>query len=104
MELFRIGGKAPDTNYLFMGDYVDRGYYSVSEVHYFVCSILPSTSIDPYVVLTLSDFFFLTAREKSFLRVVLLCPPVHFMRKYENTHFRRSPRFFSRGFFLFLCA
>jgi serine/threonine-protein phosphatase 2A catalytic subunit len=29
LELFRIGGDIPDTNYLFMGDYVDRGYHSV---------------------------------------------------------------------------
>ena len=29
MELFRIGGDIPETNYIFMGDFVDRGYHSV---------------------------------------------------------------------------
>jgi len=29
MELFKIGGKPPYSNYVFMGNYVNRGYYSV---------------------------------------------------------------------------
>lgn len=29
MELLQVGGDCPMTNYLFMGDFVDRGFYSV---------------------------------------------------------------------------
>mmetsp|Transcript_16426 Transcript_16426/g.40598 ORF Transcript_16426/g.40598 Transcript_16426/m.40598 type:complete len:361 (-) Transcript_16426:939-2021(-) len=29
LELFRVGGNCPETSYLFMGDFVDRGFYSV---------------------------------------------------------------------------
>ncbi|PWN38706.1 putative serine/threonine protein phosphatase 4 catalytic subunit [Ceraceosorus guamensis] len=29
VELFRVGGPCPQTQYLFMGDFVDRGFYSV---------------------------------------------------------------------------
>jgi serine/threonine-protein phosphatase 4 catalytic subunit len=37
IELFKIGGPCPETNYLFMGDYVDRGYFSVEVISLLLC-------------------------------------------------------------------
>ncbi|KAG4304042.1 hypothetical protein PORY_002565 [Pneumocystis oryctolagi] len=37
IEIFRIGGFCPNTNYLFLGDYVDRGLFSVETISLLVC-------------------------------------------------------------------
>ncbi len=47
IELFRIGGKAPDTNYLFMGDYVGRFFafaLLAFSLTYFMLTLLFSCS------------------------------------------------------------
>lgn len=36
-ELFRIGGYPPETNYIFIGDFVDRGFNSVETLQLLLC-------------------------------------------------------------------
>lgn len=65
MKIFEIGGDLSDTNYLFLGDYVDRGCFGIEVCPFF---LLPSCLI-PH-------------REKTLLRPVLclhavLTLPVH---------------------------
>ena len=37
LEMFRINGKPPETNYLFLGDFVDRGFYSIETLLLLIC-------------------------------------------------------------------
>lgn len=37
LELFRVGDEIPNSNYIFIGDFVDRGYNSVETLEYLLC-------------------------------------------------------------------
>ena len=52
MELFKVGGDCPETNYLFLGDFVDRGFYSV-ETFLLLIALKVRLSVFPFLLPTL---------------------------------------------------
>ena len=57
IELFRIGGNAPDTNYLFMGDYVGQSALPILVPHHsflapvdlLICMVVRSGSLETVI-------------------------------------------------------
>jgi hypothetical protein len=65
-ELFKVGGECPQTNYLFLGDFVDRGYYSVE-------TFLLLLALKVYFVLT--RLWFINLQNDIFChdRIIIFC-------------------------------
>uniref|UniRef100_A0A0N4Z6I3 protein-serine/threonine phosphatase n=1 Tax=Parastrongyloides trichosuri TaxID=131310 RepID=A0A0N4Z6I3_PARTI len=65
-ELFRVGGRVPETNYLFLGDFVDRGFYSVET--FLLLLALKVRYPDRIILIRGKIFFYFYSFIKTFCR------------------------------------
>lgn len=78
-ELFRVGGDCPKTNYLFLGDFVDRGFYSVETFLLLLALKVLLLSFSSLIISTESPKLHWLKGEKEnttflFLGCVFCCP------------------------------
>ena len=80
IELFRIGGRTPDTNYLFMGDYVGE-FLPISSPCFRFYDALTHTHTHMYILEVLKIYLIPSSKASVYFLFLLLCLKILIFKK-----------------------